>query len=76
MFRNQNLDVMLYGSAIYLKNFWIYKDTPIWLAHYTKDANMTDYQGDFEYWQIASDGIVEGIDGYVDIDIRFLKSAD
>lgn len=71
VFRKENLDVMLYGSAKYLKYFWIYKDTPIWLAHYTKDANMTDYQGDFEYWQICSDGIIDGIDGYVDIDIRF-----
>lgn len=76
VFRKENLDVMLYGSAKYLKYFWIYKDTPIWLAHYTNDAKMTDYQGDFEYWQIASDGIVDGIDGYVDIDVRFKKSTD
>ena len=61
---------MLYSSKTYLENIWLPTDYPVWLAHYTKN---TDYKDDYEYWQICSNGKVDGINGLVDIDIRYLS---
>lgn len=61
---------LLYSSKLYLENIWQPTSYPIWLAHYTKN---TDYQKDYEYWQICSNCKVNGINGDVDIDIRYLN---
>ncbi len=63
-------DGLLYSSKSYLEQIWMPTTYPIWLAHYT---SKTTYQGDFQFWQICSDGQVDGINGDVDIDIRYLK---
>lgn len=62
-------DAMLYSSKTYLENIWMSVDYPVWLAHYTKNTN---YAGDYSYWQICSNGRVDGINGDVDIDIRYI----
>lgn len=62
-------DAMLYSSKTYLENIWMSVDYPVWLAHYTKNTN---YAGDYSYWQICSNGMVDGINGDVDIDIRYI----
>ena len=62
-------DAMLYSSKTYLENIWMSVDYPVWLAHYTKNTN---YAGDYSYWQICSNGKVDGINGDVDIDIRYI----
>lgn len=46
---------------------------PIWLAHYTYE---TDYEGQYTYWQYSSNGKVDGIDGRVDLNVRYLDSDD
>lgn len=62
-------DAMLYSSMNYLNNIWMFNDTyDVWLAHYTYN---TTYQGKYVMWQMASDGKIDGIDGYVDIDIYY-----
>lgn len=61
---------MLYGSATYLENFWMPTKYDTWLAHYTKQTN---YKGDYIMWQICSNGLINGINGEVDIDIMYLK---
>ena len=43
-------------------------DYDIWLAHYT---DKTDYKGKYKMWQICENGIVDGINGTVDIDIMY-----
>ena len=58
----------IYGSRNYLTYVFIPKHD-VWLAHYYVDE--TDYQGEFKMWQICDDGNVDGIYGYVDIDILF-----
>ena len=40
----------------------------VWLAHYT---DKTDYKGDYKMWQLRNNGKVDGIYGYVDIDILY-----
>lgn len=63
-------DAMLYSSKNYLENIWMPTEYPVWLAHYTEN---TDYTGSYEYWQMSSNGYVDGINGNVDINIRYLK---
>lgn len=62
---------MLYSSKSYLEKVWPEHSHKVWLAHYT---NQTNYQGNYEYWQMCSDGVIPGIQGYVDINIRYKKS--
>lgn len=40
----------------------------VWLANYTY---QTSYTGDYDYWQYRSDGIIDGISGYVDCDFWY-----
>lgn len=61
---------LLYSSEYYLNNIWFNEDYDnIWIANY---GNIT-YQGNYDLWQLCSDGKVEGIDTYVDIDIMYLN---
>lgn len=59
---------MNYSSKYYLLNIWDIDEYPVWLAHYT---DQTDYQGDYVMWQLANTGIIDGIYGYVDINILY-----
>ena len=58
---------MLYGSKSYLETIW---DNPagVWVAHYTEKTN---YLPKYKVWQLCDDGKVDGISGYVDLDIRY-----
>ena len=67
--KSSGYDAMLYSSKTYLENIWMNVDYPVWLAHYTKNTN---YTGDYTYWQLCSNGRVDGINGDVDIDIRYI----
>ena len=64
---NKGYKAMLYSSQYYLENIWEKKyDT--WIAKY---SNTNNYEGDYIIWQLCSDGIIDGIDGYVDIDVMY-----
>lgn len=65
---NAGYQGMLYSSKSYLEKIWYPTSYKTWLAHYT---NQTNYQGDYEFWQLCSDGVINGINGAVDIDIRY-----
>lgn len=65
-------DGLLYSSKNYLENFWMPVNYDTWLAHYTKQTN---YKGDYTYWQLCSNGKIEGINNEVDIDIMYLNKA-
>lgn len=61
---------MIYANKSFLTDN-MYADTvsavaPIWLAHYT---NSTTYTGEYDYWQYAEDGQVDGIS--TDVDCNF-----
>ena len=64
---------LLYGSKNYLEKAWFDIGYPEWLAHYNETTN---YAGNYTYWQICSNGKVDGIKGNVDIDIMFLQKED
>ena len=61
-----NYKALLYSSKSYLENIWYQEDYTTWIAYYTNDfPNYKDYY----MWQLCSDGKIDGIKGYVDIDI-------
>ena len=57
-----------YSSKRYLETVWYPLEYDTWLAHYTK---QTTYKGKYKYWQLTSTGRIDGIKGYVDIDIMY-----
>ena len=59
---------MLYSSKYYLENVWFDHKYPVWLAHYT---NKTNYQGEYQVWQMCNNGRIPGINGDVDINIMY-----
>jgi GH25 family lysozyme M1 (1,4-beta-N-acetylmuramidase) len=65
--KTNNYKPVLYSSKYYLENIWK-KDYPIWVAQY---ADNNTYEGDYIMWQQCSDGKIDGINGYVDIDIMY-----
>lgn len=68
--KEDGYEVMLYSSKNYLEKVWLNKSYPVWLAHYTDETN---YTGDYIMWQMCSDGLINGIEGNVDIDIYYKK---
>lgn len=58
---------VLYSSRSYLESIWYRDDYDIWLANYSS----IKYDGDYRMWQVCSDGKVDGISGYVDIDVYY-----
>lgn len=68
--KDAGYDAMLYSSKTYLENIWMPTLYPVWLAHYTKNTN---YTGDYSFWQMCSNGRVDGINGDVDINIRYIE---
>ena len=60
----------LYSSEYYLENIWFNNDYKnIWLANY----GIIKYQGKYDMWQLCSDGKVDGINTFVDIDVLYLN---
>ena len=70
VFRDAGYDGMLYSSKTYLENIWLKTNYDKWLAHY---VDNTTYEGDYSFWQLCDNGSVDGINGDVDIDIRYLN---
>ena len=68
--KEDGYDMMIYGSKWYLENVWLPNDYDTWLAHYIDE---TDYQGNYILWQVTNDGLIDGIYGYVDLDIYYKK---
>ena len=61
---------VLYSSKYYLENIWYKDDYTNWIAYYTN--NFNEYK-DYYMWQMCSNGKINGIDGYVDIDIMNIR---
>ena len=61
---------MLYSSKNFLENIWMKTKYKTWLAHYVDESS---YKGEYSYWQLCSNGKVNGINGGVDVNIRYLN---
>lgn len=58
---------MNYSSKNYMGDLF-YNDDPLWLAHYVDETN---YEGDYAMWQLTCFGRVDGIEGYVDLNVLY-----
>ena len=69
-FKAVGFDTCLYQSKNYLANgCWNNLDkTTVWLAQYYKEPT---YDGEFFMWQCSNTGVVPGIQGDCDIDVRY-----
>lgn len=61
---------ILYSSKNYLEKVWFDIGYDTWLAHYT---SKTNYEGSYKFWQMCSNGRVDGIKGNVDINIMYIE---
>ena len=69
--KDHGYETMLYSSKNYLINYWLRKDYPVWLAHYT---SKTDYTEDFVCWQRTNLAKISGItENTVDFDICYFE---
>ena len=68
LLKEKGYDAMLYGSKLYLINVWNTENKNVWLAHYT---GMTNYDKDYKIWQFSDKGLVDGISGFVDLDVLY-----
>ncbi len=59
---------LLYSSKNYLQKVWFDIGYDVWMAHYT---SKTSYEGPYKYWQLCSNGRVDGIKGNVDVNIMY-----
>ncbi len=62
---------LIYGNSSWLSDsidLSYLTDHHIWLAHYNR---TTDFPYKFVMWQYSSEGEVDGIEGYVDLNIYF-----
>ena len=66
--KSANYKTARYGSKNYLTYAWQESEHLTWLAHY---INNTTYEGEYFMWQICNNGIVSGIDSYVDINVLY-----
>ena len=71
--KSKGYEGLLYSSKNYLEKIWLPTEYDTWLAHYTNYEKRSTYQGAYTFWQICSDGKVDGILGNVDIDIMYLN---
>ena len=65
---NKGYDVMMYGSKSKLNTIWELDRYTTWLAQYYKEPT---YEKDFKIWQVSEEGVVDGINTLVDINILY-----
>lgn len=72
----ETLQARGYSAGVYANKKWLtsyinageISDFPIWLAQYK--VSRPTYEGKYDAWQYSSKGHVEGIEGYVDLDLN------
>ena len=65
-----------YTAGIYANKTWLtsrmdvskFGNYKIWVAHY---SSVCGYTGRYDYWQYTEKGTISGINGYVDMDLRY-----
>jgi len=67
--KNAGYTPVNYGSKNYLNAFWFENEYDTWLAHYI--SGKSDYDKPYLMWQLCNNGIIDGINGYVDINVYY-----
>lgn len=67
--QNLGYKSILYSSKTYLEAVWENPNNyPVWLANY---VTKTTYENPYKIWQFCQTGIINGISGYVDINVMY-----
>ena len=67
--RESGYSTMLYSSKNFLERFWVNRDKyPVWCAAY---LSSDTYDGAHILWQRCGNGIIDGINGAVDLNIWY-----
>lgn len=66
--KEKGYNPILYSSQYYLENIWKLEEYDTWIARY---ADTNTYEKEYIMWQLCSDGKIDGINGYVDIDVLY-----
>ena len=61
---------VIYGSAFFVNRVWNL-NSRTWLAYYT---NNNDFDKPYFMWQLSGSGKINGISGYVDLDVLYLNN--
>ena len=72
---NQGYKVGVYAALSWYEDrldMEILNDIPIWVANY---SDYLDYDGPYDYWQFTQTGLVNGVNGYCDINILYEKES-
>ncbi len=73
---SKGLEPMIYGNPTWLGksvNLAKISKYEIWLADY---SDFTDFPYDFKIWQYTQEGKIDGIKGYVDLNIHFVEDKE
>ena len=65
--KKDGYEVLNYSSKYYLENIWNIS-YPTWLAHYT---SKTNYSKDYKMWQLTENGLISGVQGFVDVNVLY-----
>ena len=74
---NLGYDCMIYTNLYWSDNYYDWSklsNYPIWFAQYGVD--YPNYDRPFVMWQYTDDGVIDGIDNPVDLDILFIRKND
>ncbi len=65
---NAGYEGVNYGSAFFVNRVWNL-NSRTWLAYYTSN---NDFEKPYFMWQLSSQGKINGINGYVDLNVMYL----
>lgn len=66
--KDAGYEPLIYASKSFVNSYLSDSPYPKWIAQY---GDYLTYEGKAEYWQCSSHGYVKGIEGRVDIDLKF-----
>ena len=75
--KNNGYDCMIYTNLYWSKTYYDWSmllDYPIWLAQY--DTRWPVYDRPFVMWQYSEEGLINGIEKPVDLNIMFIRRND
>ena len=64
----------VYSGEYFMKNcldYSSFSQYTVWLASYTADNKLPDFGRRYDIWQFTDGGVIDGINGYVDMNVIF-----
>lgn len=71
---NGGYDPGVYSGEYFMKSAMNYSDISgytVWLASYTSNDQLPNFDNDYHIWQFTDKGQINGVSGYVDVNVIF-----